>query len=90
MEIDGKYIVGVSIMKMDYNEFLSFIIFKIDAKSIFALLLLFYFHGVSSFYIIMYIVKYDILGLIYNNYKYVKIGEKINEIIEIVWSKKYW
>lgn len=49
-------------MKMDYNEFLSFIIFKIDAKSIFALLLLFYFHGVSSFYIIMYIVKYDILG----------------------------
>lgn len=71
-------------MKMDYNEFLSFIIFKIDAKSIFALLLLFYFHGVSSFYIIMYIVKYDILGLIYNNYKYVKIGEKINEIIEIV------
>lgn len=71
-------------MKMDYNEFLSFIIFKIDAKSIFALLLLFYFHGVSSFYIIMYIVKYDILGLIYNNYKYVKIGEKINEIIVIV------
>lgn len=48
-------------MKMDYNEFLSFIIFKIDAKSIFALLLSFYFHDVKSFYIIMYIVKYDIL-----------------------------
>lgn len=41
-------------MKMDYNEFLSFIIFKIDtvdAKSIFTLLLSFYFHGVKSFYI---------------------------------------